>query len=338
MRFFSNYHSIAPMKIIAATHSNLPRIGDKQEEQKLRRAYAKLEKKQINQDEFEDIRAELIRELISIQKSSGCGLVTDGMIRWYDHASHMAAHLSGFEINGLLRFFDTNYYFRQPIAGDNIAEGSGGLAEEAAFAVSQAGCPVKAVMLGPYSLARMSQNRTSMDFGSFCRRLADILAVEAGRLASKGIDYVQIEEPAFVREPRDFELLKDAIGRIARNKGQAKLLLTFYFGDCAAILDRLAEIDADMFGLDFSYSPGLTDRLKNYGFEKTLSLGILDGRNTKLENPDDLAGKLSGILEKLEGEECHITTSSGLEYLPRDYAIKKLELTSRVAALLNGEG
>ena len=323
------------MKIIAATHSNLPRVGDKPEEQKLRRAYASLEKKKITEAEFAQIQADLIGELISIQKSSGCGVVTDGMIRWYDHASHIASHLSGFEINGLLRFFDTNYYFRQPIASDDIAEGRGGLAEEAAFAVKQAGCPTKAVLMGPFSLAKMSQNKSSMDFDSLCLRLAEILGIEAGRLTAAGVDYIQIEEPSFVREPKNFELLKEAIGKIARNKGKARIILAFYFGDCTAILDRLPEIDADMFGLDFCYSPALAGKLKADGFSKPLSLGILDGRNTRMENPDDVARDLSGIMKKLNGE-CHVTTSSGLEFLPRDYAIKKLELTSRVAALLNG--
>lgn len=324
------------MKIIAATHSNLPRVGDKPEEQKLRRAYAKLEKKKISETEFGDIQTGLIRELISIQKSSGCGVVTDGMIRWYDHASHIVAHLKGFEINGLLRFFDTNYYFRQPVAGDNISEGSGGLADEAAFVMENAGCPTKAVLLGPYSLAKMSQNKSSMDFESFCLRLGEILGVEAGRLAAKGVEYIQIEEPAFVREPDNFDLFKTVISSISRNKGNAKIILAFYFGDCAAVLDRLPEIPADMFGLDFTYSPTLLERLKNDGFSKPISFGILDGRNTKMERPDDVAGDLEAIVGKLDVDECHVTTSSGLEYLPKDYAVKKLELTSKVAALLNG--
>ncbi len=324
------------MKIIAATHSNFPRVGDKPEEQKLRRAYAKLEKKKISETEFGDIQTDLIRELISIQKSAGCEVVTDGMIRWYDHASHIAAHLKGFEINGLLRFFDTNYYFRQPVAGDNISEGSGGLADEAAFAMENAGCPTKAVLLGPYSLAKMSQNKSSMDFESFCLRLGEILGVETGRLAAKGVEYIQIEEPAFVREPDNFDLFKEAIGQIIQNKGNAKIILAFYFGDCSAILNRLPEIEADMFGLDFTYSPTLSERLKNDGFPKPISFGILDGRNTKMERAEDIAGDLEAIIGKMNIDECHVTTSSGLEYLPKDYAVKKLELTSKVAALLNG--
>jgi len=329
-------YSIAPMKIIATTHSSFPRIGEGLDEQKLRRAYTSLEKKKIGKAEFEEIQDGLVKEFISIQESAGCGLVTDGMIRWYDHASHIAGHLRGFEINGLLRFFDTNYYFRQPIAGDEIGEGDGGLADETAFVIENAALPVKSVLLGPYSLAKMCRNKSSMKFEGLCHRLAEILGFEVERMASKGTDYIQIEEPAFAREPKDFELLRKTVDIMGRKKGKAKLILTFYFGDCTPLIDRLPEIPADMFGLDFTYSPGLSEKLIKRGCPGPVSLGILDGRNTKMEKAEKVAISLKNILAESDIEECHVTTSCGLEFLPRQYALKKLELTSKVAGILNG--
>lgn len=324
------------MKIIAATHSNLPRIGEKPEQQKLRRAYADLEKGRIDKKAFVKIQDELVRELISIQESSGCEIVTDGMIRWYDHASHIASHLKGFEINGLLRFFDTNYYYRQPIAGDNIAPGNGGLADEIAFASAGTKLPLKAAILGPYTLAKMSQNRSKMNFENFCIRMAEILGVEIERLAKKGATYIQVEEPAFVREPGDFDFFRESFEALSKNKGRAKIILCFYFGDCSPLLNKLAEIPADMFGLDFTYSRGLQDRLSTDGFPKAISFGILDGRNTRMESADKAAGNLESMLSGMKIDECHVTTSCGLEFLPREYAVRKLELTGKIASLLNG--
>lgn len=324
------------MNILAATHSSFPRVGDSPDEQKLRRAYSGLEKGRVSDEEFRNIENELAREVIALQEEAGCEVVTDGMIRWYDHASHIATHLSGFEINGLLRFFDTNYYYRQPVAGENIGRGNDGLADEARFTAENTSRRKKAILLGPYSLARMSQNKSSMDFDRFCEKLAEILAVEVGSIAGTGTDYIQIEEPAFVREPGDPELLKSVMSTICAARGRAKIILAFYFGDCGRIIDRLTDVPADMFGFDFTYSPGLIERLKTGDFEKPIAFGLLDGRNTKMESAHRIADSLEGVLSKIEAEECHITTSCGLEFLPRNYALKKLQLAAEAASLLNG--
>jgi methionine synthase II (cobalamin-independent) len=55
-----------------------------------------------------------------------------------------------------------------------------------------------------------------------------------------------------------------------------------------------------------------------------------------MESADETARSLEKALAKVDADYCHITTSCGLEFLPRDYAVKKLELTSQVAGLLNG--
>ncbi len=324
------------MIIIPATHSSFPRVGDKPEQQKLRRAYAGREKGKISEVEFQEAQDSMVKEVISIQEQAGCELITDGMIRWYDHASHIARHLKGFEINGLLRFFDTNYYYRQPVAGDSISAGDGGLADELSFAATNSKRPAKAILLGPYSMAVMSQNSSSMNFERFCLRMSEILSDEVHGLADAGAGFIQIEEPAFVREPRHYDLFISCLENIAGSKGTAKIILAFYFGDCVALWNRLSDFRADLFCLDFTYSPGLLDRMAADGFPGPISFGLLDGRNTRMESADEIARSLEKALAKVDADYCHITTSCGLEFLPRDYAVKKLELTSQVAGLLNG--
>lgn len=271
-----------------------------------------------------------------MQEQAGCEIITDGMIRWYDHASHIARHLKGFEINGLLRFFDTNYYYRQPVAGGSIASGEGTFSDEFTFAAKNSDRPAKAILLGPYSMAKMSQNNSSMNFEQFCLRLSEILSDEIHSLANAGAGFIQIEEPAFVREPQPHDLFKSCLENIAGSKDAAKIILTFYFGDCVAFWNHLADFPADIVSLDFTYSPGLLDRIAVDGFPRPISFGLLDGRNTRMESADETAKSLEKALAKIDIDGCHITTSCGLEFLPREYAIKKLELTSRVAGLLNG--
>jgi 5-methyltetrahydropteroyltriglutamate--homocysteine methyltransferase len=328
--------SLAQMKIIPATHSSLPRVGDKPEEQKLRRAHAKLDKGKITKEELRRIEDSLISELVGIQEDAGCEIITDGMIRWYDHASHIAGHLKGFEINGLLRFMDTNYYYRQPVVSDEISAGNGGLADEFRLLHEKTSRMGKAILLGPYSLAAMSQNNSSMNFENLALRIADILAEEIHKLSNAGAEFIQIEEPVFVREPKDPDLFRDCLAKIAEKKGGSRLILAFYFGDSSRILDDIVDLPVDLFSFDFTYSPGLLERISTDGFPRAVSFGIIDGRNTKMESSGETAKSLEKALAKIEAEGSQITTSCGLEFLPRDYAVKKLKLTAEVARLING--
>ena len=324
------------MKIIPVTHSSFPRIGENPEEQRLRRAFASLEEGKITETEFNQIQDQSVDEVVSIQEAAGMEIVTDGLVRWYDPASHLARNLKGFEINGLLRFFDTNFYYRQPVATNGVAERNGDLAKEIEYAAAKSSKEIKAVILGPLSLAMMSLNKSSLKFDDFCLRLGDVLGRIITSLSATGVKVIQIEEPCLVRNPEHFELFKASYGRMVRNRQNARVVLTTYFGDATKIYDYFGELPADMIGIDFTYSRGLLDKIATDGFSKLIAFGILDGRNTKMESPEDSAKMLEKALKKIGGNEYHITTSCGLEFLPKKYAIKKLELTARVARLLNG--
>jgi 5-methyltetrahydropteroyltriglutamate--homocysteine methyltransferase len=182
----------------------------------------------------------------------------------------------------------------------------------------------------------MSLNKSSLGFEKLTLKLAELISSEIAGMAAAGAAFIQVEEPWLARNPEYFDLFKEAFGRLSSAKGAGKLILALYFGDIGAIIKRLENMPADMIGIDFTYSPGLLERLAVDGFPIPLSFGILDGRNTRLEAAAEIARSLEPALAKAAGGECHITTSCGLEYLPRMYAIKKLELTAEVAGLING--
>ncbi len=326
---------LSAMKIKASMHSSFPRIGEHPDEQKLRRAIAGLEEGKISAEELAKVEDQVVDDVIAIQKQAGLDLISDGLIRWYDPASHLAKNLKGFEINGLLRFFDTNTYYRQPVIAGDFSLGNVNLPNEITYAAKQTGNPVKGVILGPLSMAAMSLNKSSMKLSDLSLQLGDIIGKVASMMTSNGAEYVQIEEPSLVRNPEYFDLFRDSFAPLINARGKSKIILAFYFGDVGKIYNRLGELAADMIGIDFTYSPGLLKRIASEGSSKPISFGILDGRNTRLESASQMARSLEDAIGKISGE-CHITTSCGLEYLPRVYAVKKLELTAETVKLLNG--
>ena len=88
----------------------------------------------------------------------------------------------------------------------------------------------------------------------------------------------------------------------------------------------------DILGLDFTYHPKFAERVVALGSQKPLALGLVDGRNTRLEDPQALAHQVDRILLRVKGEFCYLNPSCGLEYLPRDRAQAKLKLLGEIRA------
>ncbi len=319
------------MKIISKAHSSYPRIGDKPEQQKLRRVYHLLDKKKITSEQLENTISHTVKEIIEEQLKSGCDLVTDGQIRAYDPVSHIATKISGFEIGGLLRYFDTNFYYRQPKIKSSPKYFRPIFIDEFANCKSISGGKATCSILGPYSVLKLSI--CEIDFEEALIALTEIYAKEIRELSAMGASLIQIEEPAITQNPEDIALLHKYLKIISIGR-HPEVLLGLYFADAAPLVDKLVELPVAGLLLDFTYSKGLYDSLK--GFPKNIGLGIIDGRNTKMENIDELRAKTDKLLGSLGNQTIYITTSCGLEYLPRDRAFDKLKLSADFANILKG--
>ncbi|MEE9197033.1 MAG: hypothetical protein V3U45_02720, partial [bacterium] len=92
----------------------------------------------------------------------------------------------------------------------------------------------------------------------------------------------------------------------------------------------------DVLGLDFTYSPGLIEAIASQGSPKTLGLGLLDARNTKMEEEEEIVAVVEGLLPAVATGEAYLNPSTGLEYLPREKARAKCDLIGRICRRLNG--
>jgi len=319
------------MQIIAANHSSYPKVGDRPEQQAHRQAYGQLERKEITKEDFERVQEKVVKEAIDEQVKAGLGLVTDGLIRWYDPISHFARGL-GCEVNGLLRFFDTNFYFRQPVVNAKVSWKGPTVVHELVFAKKSSPKPVKAVVTGPYTLAKLSINRSNADFKSLVAEFAECMAQEVRELSKSGAELIQVEEPSILKNPDDFDLFKTAVETVTSEKGKAKVALYTYFGDAAPLYPKLMRLPVDGLGLDFTYSQRLQDVVARLGCSKDLGLGLIDGRNTKMESEAEVLKVLKKILPTVGSERVYLSTSCGVgDYLPREVAFKKLKMVSAIA-------
>src|SRR5919109_870863 len=87
----------------------------------------------------EDVRAAqdaLVQEVIEEQIAAGIEMVTDGQIRWDDGQTRFAEGLEGFTVAGLIRYFDNNTYYRQPVVKGRVVRPGPVIVDEFTFAAS----------------------------------------------------------------------------------------------------------------------------------------------------------------------------------------------------------
>lgn len=325
------------MDIVLANTGSYPRIGDTPALQRLRRAHGERERGALSAEAFAKLQDDVTAEVVLEQIAAGVELPTDGQVRWADALSYVASNLNGVSLDGLLRFCDTNTYFRRPVVIGRISRKGPLLARDYRQAAKAAGRPLKAVLTGPYTMARGSILESGYrSIHALTLAYAATLTQEVTELAAEGTPVIQVDEPAILRHPSDLAVLGEGLLALARGKGSSRLALATYFGDAGPIYDELQDLAVDMLHLDLTYSPGLGRIIGDRGSAKALSLGLMDARNTKIETRETVFPTLDQVGRRLRAP-AHLAPSAGLEYLPRDRARAKLEAMRRLRDAYAGE-
>ena len=308
-----------------------PKPPDEGEAFTIRKTKHAIERGDATPDDLERAFQDHIRAVISEQEDAGIDIVTDGHARWDDILTPFAKHIGGFQIGGLLRWFDNNVYYRRPICTDKVEWRGPSTVEDFKFAKSVATKPVKAVIPGPVTFAHLSVDEHYADHEEFAMSIARVLAQEAFELEAAGANYIQIDEPALLDHPEDLQLARECTYIITNELRSAETMLATYFGDAKRLGPELFELEVDGFGFDLVSGPENMALIKELPGEKKLQAGIVDARNTKLESEDDLEGRITLLCEIVGKEYLYVSPSAGLEFLPREKARAKLQRLSQAA-------
>jgi 5-methyltetrahydropteroyltriglutamate--homocysteine methyltransferase len=309
----------------ATVVGSYPRIADTPHGQRLRRAVAKWERREVPPAALRAVEVDVLEEVVREQASLGVDLVTDGQVTWYDPVSHFAAKMEGYEIGGLLRYFDTNTYYRQPRARGKVRWVEPITVEDWTAASAVSPVPVKAVLPGPHTLATLSACPASR-VHDLAWELASALGHEVDALVHAGAAHVQLDEPALglgKALPKGYE---DLVGEVLRGRGRARTTLFVAFGGVGPFLADLLDLPCDVLGLDLVQGASTLDALRKVETEKGIAFGLLDARNTKAEDPKAVAKMLLGFADRARIDRSYVCPSNGLEFLPRSRAREKLKV------------
>ena len=308
-----------------------PRVSSSPDGQRLRRAVARWERRELSDQDLRKVQLDVLQDVVREQASFGVDIVADGQVTWHDPVSHFAAKLEGFEVGGLLRYFDTNTYYRQPRAKGKVRWVNSITVEDWLAASSATPTPVKAVVTGPYTLAALSANGPTNDL---LWDLAVAVGNEVNALAHAGSPRIQIDEPALVRAkalPRGYDEMVDTV---LEGRGRAQATLFTYFGGVDHLFEDLVTLPFDYIGVDLVQGSGTLAALKRSVVDKPLILGLLDARNTKLEDPKVVAKQVLALADRVPLHRSYLSPSNGLEFLPRSKAREKLRVLAAAAGLV----
>jgi 5-methyltetrahydropteroyltriglutamate--homocysteine methyltransferase len=309
--------------LIATVVGSYPKIPNRPRPARLRIAINRFDRGEISEEDLHQVEDEVTAEVLDEQAEAGLDVVTDGQIRWDDEHTYIARRLEGISLSGLIRWFDTNMYYRQPVIEDKVAWREPITAGDFRFAVEHSPKPVKPVLTGPYTLGRLSVDRAYGSLEGCVTALAEALNQEARALEAEGATFIQFNEPAILQHKGDLALFQSACRRLV--DGLAVETATYlYFGDVDGLYPQLLDLPFDLIGLDFVMGAKNYELLRRTPFTKKLGLGLMDARNTKMERVEEVVKKIRTVSECVAADDIHVSPSAGLEFLPREVAQAKL--------------
>jgi 5-methyltetrahydropteroyltriglutamate--homocysteine methyltransferase len=302
---------------------NYPKVSSDKSVPNLRNALNNFDQKKISAEELERVYQTTIQRVVREQEEAGVDLPTDGQIRWDDIATFFAKNFEGAYINGLIRFFDNNVYYRKPIFNGDLKLKASASGTEYRTASIHSKRRLKGVVVGPYTLARMSVDEYYKDEARLVMTLASILRQEVLDLQAAGAEYIQIDEPYLTWAPEGLSLAKQALAEMLEGV-RAKKILCLYFGSIKPLVPALYDLPVDIFAVDTVSKAENLELLLKAPPGKGIVAGCLDARNIKLESKAELVA----IYKKLSSQnrpEVFVSPSCGLEFLPHSDATAKLK-------------
>lgn len=229
------------------------------------------------------------------------------------------------------KWFDTNYHYIVPEFEEGMEPklSSTKVFDQYQEAKDQ-GIETRPVLVGPLTLIQIGKAQyEGFSPADFAAKLLPVYKEILEKLAAQGAEWVQIDEPSFVTDVCDgFRNGAQAIYTELAKAG-VKIIVTSYFDTLRDNADAFYALPVDALHIDLCRGPNqantaannaeqaLDEALAKIG-DKTLSVGIVDGRNIW---KNDLAKSLTLVekaVAKLGSDKVFVAGSSSLLHTPVD--------------------
>jgi 5-methyltetrahydropteroyltriglutamate--homocysteine methyltransferase len=202
----------------------------------------------------------------------------------------------------LTKWFDTNYHYVVPEIGTEtrFALDTSSVLGQVAEA-DELGVVGRPVVIGPLTFLLLSKPVDGeVDPITRVDEVVELYVDLLVELADAGVEWVQLDEPAYVcdRSPAELALLERTYARLARVARRPKIAIATYFGGLGAALPAMVRTGVDGLAIDLVstdpadlQTPGLDLR------DRTIFAGVVDGRNVWRTDRDRALETLASVVE-----------------------------------------
>ncbi len=330
------------------------------------RWYETLEKQveagSLSKGDMEDAQYRATQAAILDQETAGIDIITGGEMHRRTNNRHAPP-------NAMLNFFwekipgfskeirprpittkDPNVFHPAAICTGPIDYGDLGLVEEFRMVSKFARKEVKITMTGPHMLSKVAWDEHYGDIGKMMQDLAKVMNRNFKDLEKAGCKYIQIDEPLFaISDDPEVAAAVEAINLSTEGLKKVSVQVHICQGNYAVGAEYdgqighryfdtgrypaklICKINCDALLIEHDQ----TDKYKGLLGNKYLAVGAVDVQDFNVESAETIGERISKYTW-LAPEQTLITSSCGMNHLPRHIAFGKLKAMAAAKKFLGG--
>lgn len=321
-----------------------PRIG---EQRQWKKALESFWNEQINEQQLLSQLQEIRLQHLSKQKETGIDLIPVNDFSLYDQVLDTSTMLGlipqrfnykGGEVSTQLyyeiargskdatasemtKWFNTNYHYIVPELGNIEPQLT---VNRPLIAYQEAkqhlNIESKPVLLGLFTFVKLSKGYKADQFKTWIEKLLPLYIQILQQLEQAGVQWVQVDEPAFVQQLSDEDLatIQNIYNVLAQVAPKLQIMLQTYF-ESVERYEEIVQLPVAGIGLDFVHGAKQNlQHIKQFGFpaNKVLGAGVIDGRNIWKANLSEQHQLLQLLKEQVGDEQLWVQSSCSLLHVP----------------------
>ncbi|MBH9971886.1 5-methyltetrahydropteroyltriglutamate--homocysteine S-methyltransferase [Bifidobacterium sp. W8109] len=300
-------------------------IGSFPQTAEVRAERARLRKKEISQEDYDDFIARKIDQVIDHQEQIGLDVLVHGEFERNDMVEYFGQNLKGylFTRNAWVQSYGTRCV-KPPIVWGDISRARPITVRWSSYAQSRTNHVVKGMLTGPVTILNWSWPREDIDHKQQTQQLALAIRDEVLDLEAAGIRIIQIDEAALReklplrRSDWHSRYLDWAIPafRLVHSgvKPTTQIHTHMCYSEFNDIIKDIDAMDADVISFEASRSDlTVLDAIQEARFETEAGPGVYDIHSPRVPSTEEIVDRIHAILKKLDAAKVWINPDCGLK-------------------------